>query len=78
MKFKINEDIKKEDFLMTRKELGYRLMTPNDVKKKLGVNNNGLSVLNKTILPIRFTKKTIRYRVDDIFFVAEFLKNQIK
>ena len=26
MKFKINEDIKKEDFLMTRKELGYRLI----------------------------------------------------
>ena len=78
MKFKINEDIKKEDFLMPRKELGYCLMTPTDVKNKLGITNYSLRKLNKTLLPIRFTKKTIRYRVEDIFFTAELLKEQNK
>ena len=78
MKFKINEDIKKEDFLMPRKELGYRLMTPTDVKNKLGISDYSLRKLNKTMLAIRFSKRMIRYKVDDVFFTAELLKEQTK
>jgi hypothetical protein len=78
MKFKINEDIKKEDFLMSRKELGYCLMTPTDVKNKLGISDYSLRKLNKTMLAIRLSKKTIRYKVDEVFLTAELLKKQTK
>jgi hypothetical protein len=77
MKFKINEDIKKEDFLMARKELGYRLMNPSEVKNKLGISNYSLRKLNDT-LALRITSKTIRYKVEDIFLTAEVLKKQTK
>jgi hypothetical protein len=73
MGYNVDESIKKSDFFIDKK-LGYRLMKPSEVKNKLGISNYKLKKLEKVLQPIRLTSKTIRYRVEDIFLLAELVK----
>jgi hypothetical protein len=76
MKFNINENIKKEDFLMLNSNRPfYSMMKPKDVKDKLGITNYGLKKLNGVLPVYKLSSRLHRYKSEDVFNLVDKIKN---